>query len=127
MTVDLVVIGLGYVGLPLACEASAAGLEVVGFHLAKNVITNLNSGHSHVDTVSDTDVVEWSLLDFVQLDLEAEIGPQTPSSFRVPTPLSPDGIRIFGAVRGAAQLAGRILSPGMLVVLEFDELPGDHR
>lgn len=124
MTVDLAVIGLGYVGLPLACEASAAGLEVVGFDLAKNVITNLNSGHSHVDTVSDTDVAQMVAAGFRATDLEAEIGRPDTIVICVPTPLSPDGIPDLGAVRGAAQLAGRILSPGMLVVLESTSYPG---
>ena len=124
MTTDVLVIGLGYVGLPLAHEACKAGLKVVGFDLATTVITNLNSGRSHVDTVSDTDVAEMVTAGFRATDLEAQTGHPETIIICVPTPLSPDGIPDLKAVRGAAKLAGRILSPGMLVVLESTSYPG---
>ena len=45
MSVDLLVIGLGYVGLPLAREAALLGLRVVGYDLDKDMVARLNSGH----------------------------------------------------------------------------------
>ncbi|MBC9719586.1 hypothetical protein H9Y04_44595 [Streptomyces sp. TRM66268-LWL] len=45
-TIDLVVIGLGYVGLPLAQAASAAGHRVVGLDRAESVIDGINAGNS---------------------------------------------------------------------------------
>ena len=57
-TVDAVIIGMGYVGLPLAREASAAGLAVVGFDVSPEVVDGLNHGRSHVDDLADSDVVE---------------------------------------------------------------------
>ena len=57
-TVDAVIIGMGYVGLPLAREASAAGLSVVGFDVNPEVVDGLNHGRSHVDDLADSDVVE---------------------------------------------------------------------
>ena len=56
MQVDLLVIGLGYVGLPLVREATKAGLSVVGYDVGQGVVTGLNGGHSHVDDISDDDV-----------------------------------------------------------------------
>ena len=57
-TVDAVVTGMGYVGLRLAQEASAAGLIVIGSDVNPEVIDGLNHGRSHVDDLADSDVVE---------------------------------------------------------------------
>jgi UDP-N-acetyl-D-mannosaminuronate dehydrogenase len=53
---DLVVVGLGYVGLPLVIEASRAGLRVAGLDVDQARVDALNAGRSHVDDVSDDDV-----------------------------------------------------------------------
>jgi UDP-N-acetyl-D-glucosamine dehydrogenase len=124
MTADLLVIGLGYVGLPLAREASLVGLKVVGFDLSRTAVASLNSGRSHVETVSDADVAEMVAASFRATDVETETGQPNTIVICVPTPLSHDGIPDLEAVRGAAELAARILSPGMLVVLESTSYPG---
>ena len=53
---DLLVIGLGYVGLPLAAEAAGRGLTVAGYDLDHAVVNGLNAGRSHVEDVSGDDV-----------------------------------------------------------------------
>ena len=50
---DLVVIGLGYVGLPMALRAAEAGLSVVGLDSNADLVNALSAGRSHVDDVSD--------------------------------------------------------------------------
>ena len=57
-SVDAVIIGMGYVGLPLAREASAAGLSVIGLDVHPEVVDGLNHGRSHVDDLADADVGE---------------------------------------------------------------------
>lgn len=52
------VIGLGYVGLSLAREASLSGLRVVGYDLNEEIVTGLNSGRSHVGDILSADVAE---------------------------------------------------------------------
>ena len=52
-SVDAVIIGMGYVGLPLAREASAAGLSVIGLDVHPEVVDGLNHGRSHVDDLAD--------------------------------------------------------------------------
>jgi UDP-N-acetyl-D-glucosamine dehydrogenase len=121
---DLLVIGLGYVGLPLALEASRVSLRVVGFDLDEHVTAKLNSGQSHVDTVSDAAVAEMVATGFLATTSETEIDTPETVVICVPTPLSPDGVPDLTAVRGAAELAGRILRPGMLVILESTSYPG---
>ena len=56
MPAQLVVVGLGYVGLPLAREAGLAGLAVAGFDASARVVDALNAGRSHVDDLTDADV-----------------------------------------------------------------------
>lgn len=53
---EVLVIGLGYVGLPLAVEASRAGLTVTGFDTNRAVIDGLNSGRSHIPDVADDEI-----------------------------------------------------------------------
>jgi nucleotide sugar dehydrogenase len=120
----LLVIGLGYVGLPLAREASNAGFKVAGFDLNEAVVARLNSGSSHVDDVPDDDVAKMIRMGFRATALEEEIDAPETVVICVPTPLSADGVPDLTAVRGASELAGRILRPGMLVVLESTSYPG---
>jgi UDP-N-acetyl-D-glucosamine dehydrogenase len=124
MISDLLVIGLGYVGMPLAREATLAGLSVVGFDLNEQVVAGLNSGRSHVDTVSDADVAEMVAGGFRATTAETETGAPETIVICVPTPLSPDHIPDLSAVREAAELTGRILRPDMLVILESTSYPG---
>jgi UDP-N-acetyl-D-glucosamine dehydrogenase len=120
----LLVIGLGYVGLPLAREASIAGLKTAGFDRSETVVARLNSGHSHVDDVSDADLAEMVAGGFYATTQEAAIGAPNTIVICVPTPLSSDGVPDLSAVRRASELVGRILRPGMLVVLESTSYPG---
>ena len=53
---DVLVIGLGYVGLPLAVQAVGAGFRVTGYDTSAAIAAGLNAGRSHVDDVSDREV-----------------------------------------------------------------------
>ena len=55
-SLSLAVIGLGYVGLPLAHGATLVGMSVIGFDTSARTVESLNSGHSHIDDLSDDDV-----------------------------------------------------------------------
>jgi UDP-N-acetyl-D-glucosamine dehydrogenase len=124
MRVDLLVIGLGYVGLPLAREAVFSGLRVVGFDVNADLVAGLNSGRSHVGDISHADVAGMLARGFRATATEADmVGPET-IVICVPTPLSVDSGPDLGAVRAAAEIAGRLLRRGMLVVLESTTYPG---
>ena len=47
------IVGLGYVGLPLAVELAGAGYRVLGFDISERVVGGLNAGRSHVKDISD--------------------------------------------------------------------------
>src|SRR5690625_3844977 len=121
---DLVVLGLGYVGLPLAAEAAAAGLRVVGLDVSTSVVESLNQGVSHIDDLSPSDIS-------IMLDqgFSATTDPACLASARtivicVPTPLSPEGGPDLSAVTSAAGSIAGNLTPGTLVILESTTYPG---
>jgi len=124
LSVDLLVIGLGYVGLPLAREAALSGLTVVGYDLNQELVAGLNGGRSHVGDIPPADVAEMLAKGFRATALEAEVGTPETVVICVPTPLSADTTPDLTAVSAAAEMAGRLLRPGMLVVLESTTYPG---
>ena len=103
---DLLVIGLGYVGLPLAVEAARAGFRVTGYDTGAGITDGLMAGRSHVGDVSDADVADLLGSGFWVTADEARLGPQDVIVICVPTPLSPDAGPDLSAVRAARRLRG---------------------
>lgn len=124
MSDSVLVIGLGYVGLPLAREATLSGLRVVGYDLDPTVVAGLNSGRSHVGDVSAADVAEMLSNGFCATAAESDIGTPDIVVICVPTPLAVDGGPDLAAIRAATELTGRLLKPGMLIILESTTYPG---
>ncbi|WP_433474473.1 nucleotide sugar dehydrogenase [Spirillospora sp. CA-142024] len=121
---DLVVIGLGYVGLPLVREASQAGLRVGGLDRDARVVAGLKAGLSHIDDVSPDEVERMLEAGFTPSLHEDVLDGARTVVICVPTPLSPEGGPDLTAVRGAAETVARHLEPGTLVVLESTTYPG---
>ncbi|MEU8804516.1 nucleotide sugar dehydrogenase [Spirillospora sp. NPDC048819] len=121
---DLVVIGLGYVGLPLVREACRAGLRAGGLDRDARVVAGLKAGLSHIDDVSPAETEEMLEAGFVPSLQEDILDGARTVVICVPTPLSPEGGPDLTAVRGAAETVARHLEPGMLVVLESTTYPG---
>ncbi|WP_028049234.1 nucleotide sugar dehydrogenase [Cellulomonas sp. URHD0024] len=124
MSVDLAIVGLGYVGLPLAQQAARSGLSVLGFDVNQNVVDGLNSGASHIDDLSGADIAEMLASGFRATTAEADLATASTVVICVPTPLSADGGPDLGPVRSATATIARNLQPGMLVVLESTTYPG---
>jgi nucleotide sugar dehydrogenase len=121
---DLVVIGLGYVGLPLAQEACRSGLQVTGFDLDPAVVATLTARRSHVDDLSDADVTVMADAGFVASSDPAVIARARTVVICVPTPLAEDGRPDLRPVLAATATVAEHLSPGALVVLESTTYPG---
>ncbi|MEU9335736.1 nucleotide sugar dehydrogenase [Streptomyces sp. NPDC048290] len=123
-TAELAVIGLGYVGLPLAREAATVGLRVVGLDLDPGIVAALNAGRSHVDDVTDDDIGRMLAAGFsAHTDPDCLRRAQT-VVICVPTPLTTDGGPDLSAVTSAAEAVAERLRPGTLVVLESTTYPG---
>ena len=124
MTTDLAVIGLGYVGLPLAQAAIQAGLSVVGYDVSDRVIAGLNSNKSHVDDLSDADIAAMVKAGFSATKDDSVLAAAKAIVICVPTPLSADGGPDLSAVLGATRTIAKNLKAGQLVVLESTTYPG---
>src|SRR5690348_5200942 len=121
---DLLVMGLGYVGLPLAAEASRSGLMVAGYDVNREVVTTLGSGRSHIPDISDADVAAMLAAGFRATDDPATLGYPATVVICVPTPLSADHGPDLAAVFAATRTAATVLRPGALAVLESTTYPG---
>jgi UDP-N-acetyl-D-glucosamine dehydrogenase len=118
------VVGLGYVGLPLAARAVEAGLRVVGVDIDTDRVAALNDGRSHIDDLADADVRSMRDRGF---RATTSVGPEDAIDvfvICVPTPLLPVGGPDLSAVRAAGTEIARALRPGALVVLESTSYPG---
>jgi len=118
------VIGLGYVGLPLAVEAARCGLTVTGYDPDEAVVNGLNAGHSHVPDISSDDVAGMRASGFRATADESATGSPGTIVLCVPTPLTADNGPDLTAVRSAAAMSARRLRPGALVILESTTYPG---
>jgi nucleotide sugar dehydrogenase len=120
----VVIIGLGYVGLPLAREAVRSGLEVTGFDTRQSKVDGLNAGKSHIDDLTDGDIAEMVAAGFrATSDVRDLAGPDV-IVICVPTPLSESDGPDLTAVTAAAGTAGAVLRRGTTVVLESTTYPG---
>jgi nucleotide sugar dehydrogenase len=114
------VVGLGYVGLPLAVALAEAGVSVVGFDVNPQRVAGLQAGRSGIEDVPDTAIALPGLCFTADRgDIEA----CQAYILCVPTPLR-EGMPDLGAVESATRTVASVLSAGDLVVLESTTYPG---
>src|SRR5712664_2111629 len=121
------VVGLGYVGLPLAMELVRAGYRVLGVDINPRVVDSLNAGRSHIQDVSAatvSDAVQAKKFS-ATVDLTRLKEPDV-ISISVPTPLSKTKDPDVSYVLAATESVKRALRKGQLVVLESTGLKVGH-
>jgi UDP-N-acetyl-D-glucosamine dehydrogenase len=124
-TAKVGVVGLGYVGLPLAVELARAGFRTTGIDLDQRKVDAINRGESYIQDVPTADVAEYHKAGRLSASTDASViaGLDT-VNICVPTPLrktkDPDLSYVVAAV---TMIAGH-LRPGMLIVLESTTYPG---
>jgi len=122
------VIGLGYVGLPLAVEAARAGIKVVGFDVKESVASIVNEGRSHIKDLTDEDVGEHVRAGRLEATTDmARLAECDAVSICVPTPLSKTRDPDVSFILSASEAVARTLQPGQLIVLESTTYPGTTR
>ncbi|MEU5441756.1 nucleotide sugar dehydrogenase [Streptomyces griseofuscus] len=124
MAAELVVMGLGHVGLPLSRAAVSAGLATAGYDVSRPVVHGLAEGRSHVGGVDDADVAAMLRAGFHATDDPAVLDGAQTVVICVPTGLTDKGLPDLSAVEEAAAVVAARLHPGMLVVLESTSYPG---
>jgi UDP-N-acetyl-D-glucosamine dehydrogenase len=121
-------VGLGYVGLPLAVEFAKAGFKVIGYDISERVVGLLNRGESHIQDVPHSDVAEMVRSGrFEATTSEERLRECDAISIAVPTPLSKTRDPDMAYVLAAADAIQRQAHPGMCVVLESTTYPGTTR
>jgi UDP-N-acetyl-D-glucosamine dehydrogenase len=119
------IIGLGYVGLPLAMEFAKAGFSVTGIDIQESKVARLNQGESYVQDVSSDTLKKWvsggkfrATSDFSAiLDLDT-------INIAVPTPLRKTKDPDMSYIVSACQETAKYLTAGKLVILESTTYPG---
>lgn len=117
----IAVIGLGYVGLPVAVAFARSGVPVIGFDIDKRRIEELRANHDR------TREVESHELSQAALQLEHDPGQLRAADFfivTVPTPIDGANRPDLGALLAATQTVGRALGKGSIVVYESTVYPG---
>ena len=119
------VVGLGYVGLPLAIEKAKAGFKTIGFDVQKKKIDMVNAGENYIGDVVDSDLA--------RLVKDGKFSATTDFSFVkdvdfiaicVPTPLDKHQEPDISFVRDSTIAISQYLKPGTMVVLESTTYPG---
>jgi UDP-N-acetyl-D-glucosamine dehydrogenase len=120
----VVVIGQGYVGLPLAMRAIEVGHQVVGFDVDKRKISSLTEGISYIDDIVDTDIASaLGTGRYLPADSPAELADFDVAVITVPTPLT-EGAPDVTYIEAAAETLAEYLTPGATVILESTTYPG---
>lgn len=124
-TAKLGVVGLGYVGLPLAVEKAKAGYEVIGFDIQDEKVNLVNKGHNYIGDVVDEDLKELVNVGKLRATTDFSfVNDVDTVCICVPTPLDlykqPDISYVVESTKSVAKYLHR----GMLIVLESTTYPG---
>ena len=121
---DLVVIGQGYVGLPLSQAASKTGFNVTGLDVSQHIVDDLNAGTSHVEDIPDADLQVMLDNGYRATTDNTVIQEADVVVICVPTPLGDAGRPDLQAVESATESIVQNLRRKSLVVLESTTYPG---
>ena len=120
---DVAVIGLGYVGLPLAIQATSSNLKVYGYDIDENKISNYNLGNSTIEDISDKQL-QASLEKGLFLSSDPKYLSESETIvISVPTPLTdyqPD----LSYVKAAAETIAKNITKNQIIILESTTYPG---
>src|SRR6266403_845584 len=119
------VVGLGYVGLPLAVEFARAGFSVTGIDLVESKVDSINRGESYVQDIP-TDVLRPFVENKkIQATTDFSIIAELDTiNICVPTPLRKTKDPDMSFIQSACQEIAKYFHPGMLVILESTTYPG---
>lgn len=121
---NLVVIGQGYVGLPLSRAACNSGFNVTGLDVSQEVVDDLNFGTSHVEDIPNTDLQKMLDTGYSATTDVAVIQDADVVVICVPTPLGDAGRPDLRAVESATEAIAQNLQRKSLVILESTTYPG---
>lgn len=119
------IIGLGYVGLPLALEFARAGLTVTGLEVDARKVEQINAGHSYIPDVAEAELAPLVAAGRLRASSEFALLQEVDAAIIcVPTPLRKSRDPDISYVISAADEVARFAHADMLVVLESTTYPG---
>lgn len=119
------VVGLGYVGLPLAVEKAKAGFKTIGFDVQETKVNMVNAGHNYIGDVVDSDLKR--LVDEKMLVATTDFSFVKDVDFIaicVPTPLDTHQQPDISYVKSSTEAISKYLTKNTMVVLESTTYPG---
>ncbi len=122
------IIGLGYVGLPLAVELGRAGFRVLGYDVNRRVVEGLNAGRSHIKDIADADL--RAVLEAGRFEATADparLAEPDAISICVPTPLGKYKDPDVSYIVAATEAVTATLRRGQAIILESTTYPGTTR
>ena len=119
------VVGLGYVGLPLAVEFAKAGFHVTGIDVQQSKVDQINAGECYIQDVAEEDVLSlWKTRRLAATSDFAAVAELDTINICVPTPLRKTKDPDMSYILSACQRIAQYFHPGMLVILESTTYPG---
>jgi UDP-N-acetyl-D-glucosamine dehydrogenase len=120
----VVILGQGYVGLPVSMRAVEAGYSVVGYDVAKDRVERLRSGRTFIDDITDAEIAAALATGrFLPTYDPAELAGFDVAVISVPTPLR-DGAPDLSYIEKASDVLAPHVRPGCCVILESTTYPG---
>ena len=122
---QVAVVGLGYVGLPLALALTQAGFRVIGIDAAASKVEAINRGVSHIEDVASDEVSRAIAAGRLRATTDsADAAAADVAIIAVPTPIDEFRVPDLSHVRSATAALAAAMKPGSLVVLESTTYPG---
>lgn len=119
------VVGLGYVGLPLAVEKAKAGFKTIGFDVQVEKVKLVNEGHNYIGDVVDSDLKELVESEMLQATTDFSFVKDVDFiAICVPTPLDAHQQPDISYVKSSTEEISKYLTKGTMVVLESTTYPG---
>ena len=124
----VVVVGQGYVGLPLSMAAVKAGYQVVGLDISTTVVERLNLGESHIEDVTNEELLKALNSGLYRSSHSGQIASEADICvICVPTPLNNDGLPDLSYLESAIRLVAEYLPSNALLISESTSYPGTVR
>lgn len=124
-TATLGVVGLGYVGLPLAVEKAKAGYKTIGFDVQESKVAMVNAGQNYIGDVVNEDLEEIVKSGLLSATTDfAEVAQADCVCIAVPTPLDEHQQPDISYVKASAESIVPYMHKDMLIVLESTTYPG---
>ncbi len=124
-TAKIAIIGLGYVGLPLALGFAKAGFETVGIEISAEKVKSLNAGHSYIEDILDKELAPHLQTGHFHATMDYDILHECDAIFIcVPTPYTVQRSPDLGCIISATESIAPRLEAGQLIVLQSTTYPG---